>query len=86
MFSVGLTEEDPNIQNANQWRGENLWGRALEAARTEFREKNVTSKPEDEGISKADLAPIENTVISKEEQDAAKKAAIINARRFQKHH
>lgn len=86
IFSVGLEETDPNIQNVNQWRGENLWGRALEAARTEFREKNVTMKPEEEGISKDDIAPVENAVISKQEQDAAKKAAIINARRFQKHH
>ncbi len=86
IFSIGLEEDDPNIQLTKEWRGENLWGRALQEARTEFREKNVTSKPEDDGISKADEAPAENAVISKEQQDAAKKAAIINAKRFQKRH
>jgi predicted NAD-dependent protein-ADP-ribosyltransferase YbiA (DUF1768 family) len=86
IFSIGLEEDNPTIQDANQWRGENLWGRALEAARTEFREKNVTMKPEEEGISEAEKAPVENAVISKETQDAAKKAAIIHARRFHKNH
>lgn len=86
IFSVGLEAEDPNIQDAKQWRGENLWGKALEKARMDFREMNVTKKVEEEGISKADEAPVENMVISKEKQDAAKKAAIINARRFHKNH
>ena len=86
IFSIGLDEEDPNIQLEKQWRGENLWGQALQTARSGFREKNVTSRPEDEGISKEDENPIENAVISKEQQDAAKKAAIINAKRFHKNH
>jgi ribA/ribD-fused uncharacterized protein len=86
IFSIGLDQDDPTIQNAKAWRGENLWGQALEKARTEFREKNVTSKPEDDGISEKEEATPENTVISKEAQEAAKKAAIINARRFHKNH
>jgi predicted NAD-dependent protein-ADP-ribosyltransferase YbiA (DUF1768 family) len=86
IFSAGLEADDPNIQDTKQWRGENLWGQALEKARTEFREQNVTSKPEEEGVSIKDMAPIENAVISKEQQDSAKKAAIINARRFHRNH
>jgi hypothetical protein len=81
-----MDKDDPNIQNAKQWRGENLWGQALQEARTEFRERNVTSRPEDTGISNEDERPAERSVISLDEQQSARKAAIINARRFRKNH
>ena len=86
IFGIGMEATDPNIQNAKLWQGENLWGQALQEARMEFREENVTKKTEDEGIREKDLEETENQVISKEQQDAAKKAAIINARRFHKNH
>lgn len=86
LFSIGLKAEDPNLQNAKQWRGENLWGTALQEARTKFREKNVTVKSEEEGLSEKDLAPAENAVISTDQQGAARKAAIIHARRRAKNY
>jgi hypothetical protein len=84
IFGVGLVADDPEVEDPAKWRGKNLWGQALEDARTEFRQENVVEKTEEEGIREEDLKPVDNEVISKSQQDAAKKAAIMNAKRFQK--
>lgn len=77
-FSIGVSADDIQVQDSNAWRGENAWGEALMQARTEFREARVTNKV-DGDIEKEEQ--VEHKVISKEEQDAKKTAAIINARR-----
>lgn len=78
LFGVGMDSEDPNLQNAKRWRGENLWGKFLEEARTRLREKTVTESTEDnEGDD-----PVMAAVISEAEQTAARRGAIINQRRF----
>jgi predicted NAD-dependent protein-ADP-ribosyltransferase YbiA (DUF1768 family) len=79
LFGVGMDSEDPNLQNAKRWRGENLWGKFLEEARTRLREKTVTSSVED---TQEDADPVMAAVISEAEQSAARRGAIINQRRF----
>lgn len=79
LFGVGMDSEDPNLQNAKRWRGENLWGKFLEEARTRLREKTVTQS-EDENTGDAD--PVMAAVITEAEQTAARRGAIINQRRF----
>lgn len=81
IFSIGLAAEDPLLQETTQFPGENKWGEALMEARTQFRQENVVQKQEDVGITEAEEAAPELGVISKEEQAARAKAAIINARR-----
>ncbi len=78
LFGVDMDSEDPNLQNAKRWRGENLWGKALEEGRARLREKTVTSTPE-EGD---EVDPVMASVISEAEQQAARRGAIINQRRF----
>ncbi len=78
LFGVGMDSEDPNLQNTKRWRGENLWGKALEEGRAKLREKTVTSAPE-EGD---EVDPVMASVISEAEQQAARRGAIINQRRF----
>lgn len=81
MFSIGIAEEEiqSGLPLPKKWRGENLWGEELAKARTELREKEVSTKPEEE--AKKELEEASNTVISEQEQQAAKVGAIINARR-----
>jgi predicted NAD-dependent protein-ADP-ribosyltransferase YbiA (DUF1768 family)/ribosomal protein S9 len=79
LFGVGMDSEDPNLQNAKRWRGENLWGNALEDARARLREKTVTTQV-DEPEENDD--PLMAAVISEAEQGAARRGAIINQRRF----
>ena len=85
MFSIGIAAEEiqSGLPLPKKWRGENLWGEALTKARSELREKEVSTKPEDD--AKEDLEEVENTVISQEEQQAAKVGAIIRARRRKFH-
>jgi predicted NAD-dependent protein-ADP-ribosyltransferase YbiA (DUF1768 family) len=78
LFGVGLDSEDPNLQNPKRWRGENLWGKALEEARVRLREKTVTNTVE---TAEAE-DPLMASVISEAEQTAARRGAIINQRRF----
>lgn len=78
LFGIGMDSEDPNLQNAKRWRGENLWGKALEDARAKLREKTVTSVDEPQEVDDALMA----SVISEAQQTAAKRGAIINQRRF----
>lgn len=78
LFGIGMDSEDPNLQNAKRWRGENLWGKFLEEARTRLREKTVTtSDTQDEEVD-----PVMAAVITEAEQTAARRGAIINQRRF----
>jgi predicted NAD-dependent protein-ADP-ribosyltransferase YbiA (DUF1768 family) len=81
LFSIGIAAEEiqPGLPLPKKWRGENLWGEELVKARTELREKEVSTKPED--IGKRELEEVSNVVISEVEQKAAKVGAIINARR-----
>jgi predicted NAD-dependent protein-ADP-ribosyltransferase YbiA (DUF1768 family) len=78
LFGVGLDSEDPNLQNTKRWRGENLWGIALEEARARLREKTVTTTPDTEDTED----PLMASVITEAEQTAARRGAIINQRRF----
>lgn len=80
IFGIGLHQDDPKIQNAKHWRGENLWGKALEAARTVLREKAVTQNVDDLGLEEED--PLMAAVISEAQQAEARKGAIIAQRRF----
>jgi hypothetical protein len=73
-----MDSEDPNLQNAKRWRGENLWGKALEEGRARLREKTVTTTPED--VPEED--PLMASVISEAEQQAARRGAIIHQRKF----
>jgi predicted NAD-dependent protein-ADP-ribosyltransferase YbiA (DUF1768 family) len=81
LFSIGIAAEEiqPGLPLPKKWRGENLWGEELVKARTELREKEVSTKPED--IGKKELEEASNSVISEVEQKAAKVGAIIHARR-----
>jgi predicted NAD-dependent protein-ADP-ribosyltransferase YbiA (DUF1768 family) len=79
LFGVGLDSEDPNLQNAKRWRGENLWGSALEDARSRLREKTVTTTLEE---ADDDDDPLMAAVISEAQQGAARSGAIIHQRRF----
>jgi predicted NAD-dependent protein-ADP-ribosyltransferase YbiA (DUF1768 family) len=79
LFGIGLDSEDPNLQNAKRWRGENLWGSALEDARSRLREKTVTTTLEEED---GDDDPLMAAVISEAQQGAARSGAIIHQRRF----
>jgi predicted NAD-dependent protein-ADP-ribosyltransferase YbiA (DUF1768 family) len=78
LFGVGMDSEDPNLQNAKRWRGQNLWGQALEDARARLREKTVTETPETTESQDLLMA----SVISEAEQQAARRGAIIHQRRF----
>lgn len=75
-FSTGLEAENPNTQNNRRWRGQNMWGQALMAARTHIRELAAEGKK-----PTANTSAVEQQTITQEEQEKAKKAAIINARR-----
>ena len=79
LFGIGLDSEDPNLQNAKRWRGENLWGNALEDARARLREKTVTTTLEE---TPDDEDPLMAAVISEAQQGAARRGAIIHQRRF----
>jgi hypothetical protein len=81
LFSIGIAAEEiqPGLPLPKKWRGENLWGEELVKARTELREKEVSTKPED--IGKKELEEASNSVISEVEQKAAKVGAIIHVRR-----
>lgn len=83
IFGVALNKEDPNIQNPKRWRGANLWGKALQEARTTLREKTVTKDTED---LKEEDDPLMNSVITEAQQQAEKRGAIISHRRFHKSH
>jgi len=78
IFSTGLDETFPDVQWKERWTGMNLWGKALETARTRFREQ---------GVSGAEPVPVVTagqqggSVITEDEQKAKKIAAIIAARR-----
>jgi predicted NAD-dependent protein-ADP-ribosyltransferase YbiA (DUF1768 family) len=80
LFGIGLDSEDPNLQNAKRWRGENLWGNALEDARARLREKTVTTTLEE--TPDDDNDPLMAAVISEAQQGAARRGAIIHQRRF----
>ncbi len=75
-FSTGLEAENPYLQNSRRWRGQNMWGQALMAARTHIRELAAEGKRPLSSETK-----VERATITQEEQEIAKKAAIINARR-----
>ncbi len=75
-FSAGLEAQNPYLQNSRRWRGQNMWGQALMAARTHIRELAAEGKK-----PKSSEANVEHSTITQEEQELAKKAAIINARR-----
>lgn len=85
LFSIGVSSEEleSGLPFPKKWKGENLWGDELTKARSKLREKEVSTKPEDE--AKKDLEDATNAVVSKEEQDAAKVGAIIHARRRRAH-
>ena len=70
---TGLGERDPGILIESKWIHENAVGKALEALRYQFREGNATE-------SAVTTAPT-SSVISTEEQAAAKTGAIIGARK-----
>jgi hypothetical protein len=78
IFSTGLDETFPDVQWKERWTGTNLWGKALETARTRFRERGVS------GAEVAAAAPAGQqggSVVTEEQQKRAKVAAIIAARR-----
>ncbi len=75
-FSAGLEAENPYLQNNRRWRGQNMWGQALMAARTHIRELAAEGK---KPVSSE--TPAERSTITQEEQEKAKKAAIINTHR-----
>lgn len=75
-FSTGLEAENPNTQNNRRWTGQNMWGQALMAARTHIRELAAEGKK-----PTSEVSTIEQRNITQEEQEKAKQAAIINARR-----
>ena len=78
IFSTGLDETYPDVQWKERWTGMNLWGKALETARTRFRERGVS------GAEVAAAPPAGQqggSVVTEEQQNARKIAAIIAARR-----
>jgi predicted NAD-dependent protein-ADP-ribosyltransferase YbiA (DUF1768 family) len=70
-LGVGLGPSEQNIVDATKWKGDNAVGLALETLRTRLRSGEVG---ETEGVEEAAEA-----VITAEEQEKAKKGAIINA-------
>ena len=70
---IGMGPGEQGVLDPSRWLGENAFGLALETLRYKFREGSIAES----GINNA---PKER-VISTEEQDAAKTAAIINAKR-----
>jgi len=72
---IGLAEKDSGVLDPSKWKGENAVGLAQETVRTQMREGGLAEAP-------VNAAPKE-AVISEDEQQKAKVAAIINnARRF----
>ena len=70
---IGLSADNPKILDPANWKGENVVGRVLESVRAAARETGAReAAPPPEAKEK---------VISMEEQEAAKKGAIIRARR-----
>jgi len=66
---VGLSAADAKIVDPSQWKGVNVVGQVLEALRAEYREESELAPP---------TAPVaKESVISKEQQEAAKTAAIL---------
>jgi predicted NAD-dependent protein-ADP-ribosyltransferase YbiA (DUF1768 family) len=70
---IGLAEKDRGVLDAAKWKGENAVGLALETIRTRLREKTLEEAPREEEVEKK--------VISEKEQEKAKVAAIITAKR-----
>jgi predicted NAD-dependent protein-ADP-ribosyltransferase YbiA (DUF1768 family) len=79
IFAVGLDAGDPNIQQSKRWKGKNLWGLALEAARSRYRERTVV---EEEGAGGAGAATAVKQTVTEEEQKKARTGAIIAQRKF----
>ena len=69
---TGVGEKDAAILDSSKWKGENAAGIAQETVRSRVRENTLEEAPE---------GPVTESVISEEEQKAAKVGAIINARR-----
>ena len=70
---VGLSSDNKKVLDPTNWRSQNVVGKVLESIRASSREAGA-----------ADVAPppeAKESVISKEKQEAAKKAAIIYGRR-----
>jgi len=73
---VGLSSDNKKVLDPANWRSQNVVGKVLESIRASSREASAASA--------ADVAPppeAKEAVISKEQQDAAKRGAIINGRR-----
>lgn len=66
---IGLGERDTGALDPSKWTGENHVGLALETLRYQFREGTAAESARNDDVDEA--------VISKEEQDAARTAAII---------
>ena len=79
-LGVGLGPSEQNILDATKWKGDNAVGMALETLRTRLRSGEVA---ETEGVE----GEAAEKVITEEEQEKAKKGAIINAVRggFRRH-
>ena len=72
LYGIGVGIEDAKRLDQKQWKGQNIVGRMMERVRVQLREQPLSDEP----VQKAKAA-----VISREEQDAARKAAIIRSRK-----
>ena len=70
---IGVAEKDSAALDPARWKGENAAGIAQETVRTRMREGTVAEAPE--------AKEVEGGTITEEQQQKAKVAAIINARR-----
>lgn len=77
-FSSGLESENPYIQNNRRWKGKNMWGLALMAARTHIRELAAEGK---KPSSNSSSSGIQQKTITQDEQEKSKVGAIIQNRR-----